>query len=271
MPLQIAILLGIVEGLTEYLPVSSTGHLVLVAHWLGSSDDDPAGKAFEIVVQLGAILAVLVHYRTLLGNRARGLLTGDPKALRLLSALAIAFVPVAILGLLFRKAIKAHLQTPLPVASALMVGGIAMIAVERWLKRRPARVNDPGLDAVTPGRALAIGLGQCFSLWPGTSRSMSTIVAGQLVGLSTPTAAEFSFLLALPTLGAATIYEGFKSRAVLAAGVGFTSMAAGLAVSFVVAWAVIATFLKYLKTHSLEPFGWYRVVLGALVFWVLAR
>jgi undecaprenyl-diphosphatase len=271
MPVQIAILLGIVEGLTEYLPVSSTGHLVLVAHWLGLSDDDPAGKAFEIVVQLGAILAVLVHYRTLLGTRARGLLTGDPRALHLLFALAIAFLPAATAGLLFRKAIKAHLQTPLPVAGALIVGGIAMIVVERWLRRRAPHADDPSLDAVTPGRALAIGLGQCLSLWPGTSRSMSTIVAGQLVGLSTSTAAEFSFLLALPTLGAATIYEGYKSRAVLAAGVGLPSMAAGLVVSFVVAWAVIASFLKYLKAHGLEPFGWYRVVLGTIVFWVLAR
>jgi undecaprenyl-diphosphatase len=270
MPLHIAILLGIVEGLTEYLPVSSTGHLVLFGHWLGLNDDDPSGKAFEIVVQLGAILAVLVHYRVLLGNRARGLWSGDPRSLRLLSALAIAFIPAAIAGLLLRKTIKAHLQTPVPVAAALIAGGIVMIAVERWLRRRKPN-EDAGLEAVTPMRALAIGFGQCFSLWPGTSRSMSTIVAGQLVGLSTATAAEFSFLLALPTLGAATVYEGFKSRAVLAAGVGAASMTAGLVVSFVVAWAVIATFLKYLKAHGLEPFGWYRIVLGGIVFWILAR
>src|SRR5271155_3771480 len=137
MPPHIAILLGIVEGLTEYLPVSSTGHLVLAAHWLGLSDDDPAGKALEVVVQLGAILAVLVHYRGLLGTRARGLLSRDPRSLRLLSALAIAFAPAAVAGLLFRKAIKAHLQTPLPVAAALVAGGIVMIVVERWLRRRP--------------------------------------------------------------------------------------------------------------------------------------
>ncbi len=270
MPLHIAILLGIVEGLTEYLPVSSTGHLVLFGHLLGLNDDDPSGKAFEIVVQLGAILAVLVHYRVLLGNRIRGLWSRDPRALRLLSALAIAFIPAAVAGLVLRKVIKAHLQTPLPVAAALIAGGVVMIAVERWLRRRKPN-EDAGLEDVTPIRALAIGLGQCFSLWPGTSRSMSTIVAGQLVGLSTATAAEFSFLLALPTLGAATVYEGLKSRAVLAAGVGAASMMAGLVVSFVVAWAVIATFLKYLKAHGLEPFGWYRVVLGGVVFWILAR
>jgi undecaprenyl-diphosphatase len=271
MPLHIAILLGIVEGLTEYLPVSSTGHLVLFGHWLGLSDDDPSGKAFEIVVQLGAILAVLVHYRALLGERLQGLLSRDARSLQLLTALAIAFAPAAVAGLLLRKTIKAHLQTPLPVAAALIAGGIVMIAVERWLRRRPKQTEDAGLEAVTPARALAIGFGQCFSLWPGTSRSMSTIVAGQLVGLSTATAAEFSFLLALPTLGAATIYEGYKSRAVLATGVGAVSMVAGLVVSFFVAWAVIASFLKYLKAHGLEPFGWYRVVLGALVFWILAR
>jgi undecaprenyl-diphosphatase len=270
MPISIAILLGIVEGLTEYLPVSSTGHLVLAAHWLGLNDDDAASKAFEIVVQLGAILAVVVHYRALLAERVQGLFARDPRALRLLIAIAIAFAPAAVAGLLFRKAIKAHLQTPLPVAAALIAGGIVMIAVERWLKTRPHR-EDTGLEAVTPGRALAIGIGQCFSLWPGTSRSMSTIVAGQLSGLSTSTAAEFSFLLALPTLAAATLFEGIKSRAALMTGVGPASMAAGLVVSFVVAWAVIASFLKYLKSHGLEPFGWYRVVVGLIVFWVLAR
>jgi undecaprenyl-diphosphatase len=271
MPLYIAILLGVVEGLTEYLPVSSTGHLVLVGHWLGLSDDDPSGKAFEIVVQLGAILAVLVHYRGILGSRVRGLWTRDPRSFQLLAALAIAFAPAAVLGLFLRKAIKAHLQTPLPVAAALVAGGVVMIVVERLRRRLPKPTEDAGLVAVTPGRALAIGIGQCFSLWPGTSRSMSTIVAGQLAGLSTATAAEFSFLLALPTLGAATLYEGYKSRAALAAGVGIDSMVAGLVVSFVVAWAVIASFLKYLKAHGLEPFGWYRVVLGGLVFWILAR
>jgi undecaprenyl-diphosphatase len=271
MPVQIAILLGIVEGLTEFLPISSTGHLVLAAHWLGLDDDDPANKAFEIVVQLGAILAVLVHYRKLLGDRAKGLLAGDPRSQQLFAALGIAFAPAAVAGLLLHKAIKAHLQKPLPVAAALVAGGVAMILIERWVKRRGPQAEDRGLDAVTPKRALAIGLGQCLSLWPGTSRSMSTIVAGQLVGLSTAAAAEFSFLLALPTLAAATVYEGFKSRAVLASGVGVESIALGLVVSFVVAWVVIASFLRYLRKHGLEPFGWYRIVLGALVFWVLAR
>ena len=270
MPLLIAVLLGIVEGLTEYLPVSSTGHLVLAAHLLGLSDDDPANQAFEIVVQLGAILAVVAHYRVLLGERLRGLFARDPKALRLLAALAIAFAPAAVIGLAFRKVIKAHLLRPLPVAAALILGGIVMIVVERMRARRHARSLD-GLEHVTPPRALAIGLGQCFSLWPGTSRAMCTIVAGELSGLTAATAAEFSFLLALPTLGAATIFEGFKSRDVLASSIGAPSLIVGLVVSFAVAWAVIATFLKYLRTRGLEPFGYYRIVLGIVVFVVLSR
>jgi len=270
MPLSIAVLLGIVEGLTEYLPVSSTGHLVLAGHFLGLRDGAPATSAFEIVIQLGAILAVVAHYRVLLSERLRGLFARDAASLRLLQALAFAFVPTAVAGLLLRKTIKAHLFGPVPVVAALVVGGVAMIAVERVLARRGRPAAD-GLEHVTPRRAFAIGLGQCFALWPGASRAMCTIVAGQLTGLSTATSAEFSFLLALPTLGAATLYEGYKSRHVLAAHVGNTGLMVGLVVSFFVAWAVIASFLRYLKTRGLEPFGWYRIALGVLVLWVLAR
>jgi len=270
MPILIAVLLGIVEGLTEYLPVSSTGHLVLAGHFLGLGDADPATSSFEIVVQLGAVLAVVAHYRTLLTERLRGLATRDPRTRQLFVALAVAFAPTAIAGLALHKTIKAHLFGPLPVAAALVAGGIVMIVVERLRARRGAPVAD-GLEQVTPGRALAIGLGQCVSLWPGASRSMCTIVAGQLSGLSTGTAAEFSFLLALPTLGAATLYEAMKARHALAANVGVTSLVVGLLVSFLVAWGVIATFIKYLRTRGLEPFGWYRVVVGGVVLWALAH
>ena len=269
MPVYIAVLLGIVEGLTEYLPVSSTGHLELVGHLLGLPDD-AASSSFEIVIQLGAILAVVVHYRELLTDRIRGLFKREPESLRLLLALAIAFAPAAAIGLVFRKAIKAHLFKPLPIAAALVVGGIVMIVVERVRARR-GTVGEEGLDRVTPKRALAIGLGQCFSLWPGASRSMSTIVAAQLSGLSTATAAEFSFLLALPTLGAATVFEGYKARESLMAHGGGVTLTVGLVVSFFVAWAVIASFLKYLRSHGLEPFGWYRIVVGVLALWILAR
>jgi undecaprenyl-diphosphatase len=276
---RIAVLLGIVEGLTEYLPVSSTGHLVLVGHLLGLSDNDPATSSFEIVVQLGAILAVVAHYWTLLGQKIRGLAVRDAASFRLLTALAVAFAPTAVAGLLLRKTIKAHLFGPVPVTAALVIGGVGMILIERWVGR-PSRGLDPtdtfgsgedGLDKVTPKRALAVGLGQCLSLWPGASRSMCTIVAGQLAGLSTATAAEFSFLLALPTLGAATLFEGYKARADLASRVGGVSLAVGLVVSFFVAWAVIASFLKYLRKHGLEPFGWYRIAAGLVVFWALSR
>jgi undecaprenyl-diphosphatase len=269
MPLSFVVLLGIVEGLTEYLPVSSTGHLVLVGHLLGLPDDDKT-KSFEIVIQLGAILAVVAHYRLLLAKHLRGLAGREAASMRLLGALLVAFVPTAVAGLLLRKTIKAHLFGPMPVAAALVVGGVAMIAIERALARRPVRGAE-GLEAVTPGRALAIGLGQCLSLWPGASRAMCTIVTAQISGLSTATAAEFSFLLALPTLGAATIYEAFKARHELSGHGSIVGLIVGLGVSFFVAWGVIATFLAYLKKRGLEPFGWYRIVLGLVVMWVLPR
>ncbi len=268
MPLLIAVLLGIVEGITEYLPVSSTGHLVLAGHLLGLRDDDPAVSSFEVVIQLGAILAVVVHYRALIAERLGGALKGEDRGRNLVAALLIAFAPAAVLGLAFRKAIKAHLFGPIPVAAALLVGGVAMIVLERVRRARGVRGLD-GLEHVTPRRALAIGLGQCLSMWPGTSRSMTTIVSAQLSGLSTATAAEFSFLLALPTLGAATIYEGYKERHALLTSVGAPSLAVGLLVSFVVAWVVIASFLSYLKKHGLEVFGWYRIVAAGLVLWLM--
>jgi undecaprenyl-diphosphatase len=261
----IAALLGVVEGVTEYLPVSSTGHLILVSHVFGLDDD--ATKSFDVVIQLGAILAVLVHYRRLLAERGLGLLKGEKAGVSLFVALVIGFVPTAVVGVLLRETIKAHLFGPWPVAVALIVGGAIMIAVElaRASKRAPGLV---GLEHVTPARALAIGFGQCVAMWPGSSRSMCTIVAGQLAGLSTATAAEFSFLLGLPTLGAATLYEAYKSRAELGS-LGGLNVAVGLAVSFVVAWAVIAAFIAYLKRRGLVPFGVYRVLVGALVLWLL--
>lgn len=267
MSILVALILGVVEGLTEYLPVSSTGHLILAGHFLGGEGE--AQKSFEIVIQLGAILAVLIHYRKLLATRAAGLLQGKPEALKLGLALLIGFLPAAICGLLFRKAIKAHLFGIVPVAAALIVGGVVMIVVEAVRKRNHVTGLD-GLEHIGPGRALAIGLGQCVSLWPGSSRSMCTIVAGQLSGLSTATAAEFSFLLALPTLGAATLYEGYKARhELLHGGGGGLELAIGMTVSFVVAWAVIAAFLRYLKSRGLAPFGYYRILVGALCLWLL--
>jgi undecaprenyl-diphosphatase len=267
-PFQAA-LLGLIEGLTEYLPVSSTGHLILTGHLLGL--DGEGAKSFEIVIQLGAILAVLIHYRKLLAERLVGLAQRKPEAVRLAMALAIGFIPAAAAGFLFRKAIKARLFGPLPVAAALIAGGVVMIVVELIRKQKKIHGLD-GLEHVTPGRALVIGVGQCASLWPGTSRSMATIVAGQLAGLSTATAAEFSFLLALPTLGAATVYEGVKARhELLHAGGDAWALFIGTVVSFAVAWAVIAVFLRYLKSRGLAPFGVYRILVGAVVLWIALR
>ncbi len=265
MTLLVALILGIVEGLTEYLPVSSTGHLILAGHFLGGESE--AAKSFEIVIQLGAILAVLVYYRTLLWQRTRELPSGQPEATQLFLALVAGFVPTAAVGLVARKAIKAHLFGATPVAVALVVGGVVMIAVELIRGRRPED-GESRLHEVTPLRGFLIGIGQCASLIPGTSRSMATIVSGQLVGLTTATAAEFSFLLALPTLGAATLYEAYKSRHDLAT-LGFAPMAIGLVTSFLVAWAVIAVFISYLKHRGLTPFGIYRIILGAVVLWLV--
>jgi undecaprenyl-diphosphatase len=290
----IAALLGLVEGVTEYLPVSSTGHLILASRVLGQTGE--GADSFDIVIQLGAILAVLVHYRRLLAERAVGLVRRDRASVQLLVALVLGFAPTAVTGLLLRKKIKALLFGPGPVAAALVVGGILMIAVELVRASRvklatgttspsgpheggyrdaaaPLGAVGPGLvglEHVTPLRALLIGLGQCVSMWPGSSRSMCTIVAGQLTGLSTATAAEFSFLLGLPTLGAATLYEAYKARGVLGE-LGALNVGIGLVVSFVVAWGVIAAFLAYLKRRGLVPFGVYRIILGIAVFVLLAR
>jgi undecaprenyl-diphosphatase len=260
--LLVAALLGLVEGLTEFLPVSSTGHLILVSQWLGSVDE--GAKSFDIVIQLGAILAVVVHYRRLFATRLAGLFARDPDALRLWGALVIAFVPAALTGLLLGKTIKRLLFGPLPVAAALLVGGVVMIVVERLRKARQVE-GLVGTEHVTLSRALLIGCGQCFALWPGMSRSMSTIVAGQLAGLSTATAAEFSFLLSVPTLGAATLYEIYKGRHELSQGVGGAQLLVGLLVSFLVAWLVIAGFVRYLGRRGLEPFAYYRIALAVVV------
>jgi len=277
-----AALLGIVEGLTEYLPVSSTGHLILVPHvaevaarhvpFLEIFAKSGSGeKAFDVVIQLGAILAVVVHYRKLLLERTVGLFKRDAASVQLLVALVLGFVPTAVVGLLLKKVIKAYLFGPLPVAFALIVGGVVMIVVERVGKARRAAGGEGlvGLEHVTPKRALLIGLGQCVAMWPGSSRSMCTILAGRATGLSTTTSAEFSFLLGLPTLGAACAYEAIKERRELAADVGASSIAIGLVVSFFVAWAVIAVFIKYLQKNGLEPFGYYRILLGIVVFLVM--
>jgi undecaprenyl-diphosphatase len=263
MTLLDAVLLGVVEGLTEFLPVSSTGHLILLGERLGHHDE--AAKTLDVVIQLGAVLAVVVYFRQKLWSLARGAIARDAASLRLVAALGIAFLPAAVTGLALHKAIKARLFGGGPVAIALIVGGVAMIAIEAVRKRRGA-TGDDAVEDVTPKRGLVIGLFQCLALWPGASRSMTSIVGAQLAGMSTRAAAEFSFLLAIPTLGAATVFDLAKNgKQLLAAPGGAAALATGLVVSFVVALAVIASFLRYLKRFGLAPFGVYRVALGALV------
>lgn len=264
MGLLVAALLGVVEGLTEFLPVSSTGHLVLVGHLLGHEDE--TAKAFDVVIQLGAVLAVCVHYRALLAGHARGLLARRAESVRLAGAVLVGFLPIAVVGLLLRKAIKAHLFGSRPVAAALIVGGVAMLALE--LRDRGAPKGDHGLERVTLPRALGIGLGQCLALWPGMSRSMSTILAGRLAGLDNATAAEFSFLLSVPVLGAATTLDLVKERSLLL-GERLPALAVATAVSFAVSLAVIAGFLRYLQRRGLVPFAIYRLVVGAVVLGVV--
>lgn len=270
-----AVVLGVVEGLTEFLPVSSTGHLIVVGHFLNAQQTPQArafADAFDVVVQAGALGAVLVHYRALLAARVRGLVRGDPRARALFSALLVASVPALLLGFLFRKAIERHLFGPVPVAIALIVGGALMVVIERALRGKggpdeasAGAEQGAGLVKVDLRRALVVGVAQCAALWPGTSRSMSTLVGARLAGLDTKTAAEFSFLLALPTLGAATLYKLVKSRAVLFAGDGAMVLSVGTVTAFLVAWAVVAGFLSVVRRWGLAPFGYYRIALGLSV------
>lgn len=263
MPWYHALLLGVVEALTEFLPVSSTGHLLLVNAALGHTD--ASHDTLSIVIQLGAVLAVVVYYRTLLGDLVRGVLRRDPASVRLTVALGVAFVPAALIGFLFHDAIEERLFGPRPIAWALVVGGVVMIAVDVWARRRQ-RAALAGLEHVTARRALVIGLAQIASLWPGASRSMSTIVGGQAAGLDAGTAAQFSFLLSIPVLGAASVYSLLKGGgAILAAPGGLASLAIGLVTAFAVSLVVIAAFLRYLRRFGLAPFGVYRILLGALV------
>jgi len=270
MDLLHAIALGIVEGLTEFVPVSSTGHLILAGSWLGLNST-PAQKAavdaFDIVIQAGAWLACVVWYAPLLRSRLLDFRSKDAalrqRALHLGLGVAIAFVPVMLAGLVLRKTIKALFFGPAPVAVALALGGVAMIGTE-WALRR--RVGGKALDAMNPRAAVVIGIAQCAALIPGTSRSMATIIGARLCGFDTRAAADFSFLLAVPVLGAATAYELLKEWRVLWTGIGPAALIVGMVTSFVFGWASIAGFLRVIGRYGLAPFGVYRILLAALVW-----
>ena len=265
MSLWDALLLGIVEGLTEFLPVSSTGHLILIERLLGLRG--PAVDAYSVVIQLGALLAALVYYRRVFLDLACGLLRREAESLRLLRNLVVAALPLLTLGYLFGKQIKARLFQPRTVVLALILGGLLMLLVDWLQRRRPPRDLQPSQLPVQG--ALLTGLVQALALWPGTSRSMACIVGAQLAGLPRAAAADFAFLLALPTLGVATLYELAKHGHELSSSIGLTPLVLGLIVSFVVGWLVIAAFLRYLRRFGLWPFALYRITLGALLFWLL--
>jgi undecaprenyl-diphosphatase len=288
-----AVVLGVVEGITEYLPISSTGHLLLTNALLGLDSTDPlldeqgvpvltqsgepvtlkaAADAYAIVIQGGAILAVLILYWSRVWQVVLGVLGLSPNGRRLARNLLVAFLPAAVLGLLLDDWIESVLFGPLPIAIALIAGGFLMLGVESWRKQQLPEAEDV-IDLHTLGvrQSLFIGVLQCVAMWPGTSRSMMTIVGGYLVGLRPAKAAEFSFLLGLITLSAAAGYKTVMSGEELLLAIDIGPMIVGIAVAFVAAALAVKWLVSYLSRHGLALFAWYRFVLGGLVLWFLVR
>ena len=252
-----ALILGIVEGLTEFLPVSSTGHLILAGDLLNFNDE--RGKLFEIIIQPAALLAVVWEHRQRIGSTLGGMFS-DAKARKLVINLMIAFVPAAVMGLLFGKAIKAHLFNPVSVSLAFIVGAFLII----WAEKREHNVQVHTVDEMGWMDALLVGLAQCLALVPGTSRSGATIIGGLFLGMSRQAATEFSFFLAIPTLFAASGYEIFKNRSLLHTGdLGMWTV--GFVASFVSAFFCVRWLLRYVSHHSFIPFAIYRILFGIAV------
>ena len=264
-PLQ-ATLLGVVEGLTEFIPVSSTGHLILTSYLLQLHGE--AVHAFEVVIQGGALAAVLGLYRARVVSMGRGLIGQDAGGRGLLIKVVISFLPAAVAGGLLHRVITTRLFATWPVVAALGLGGLLMVGVDRWLRRRAA--GGKTLESMTLRDALLIGCAQALSLWPGTSRAMVTIVAGLVLGLPMAAAAEYSFLLALPTLGAATLFSAVTGAPGLARETGALSMLCGVTAAALVAVLSIRGFIQYVTRRGLAPFGWYRIGLAAIVWSVTA-
>ena len=256
-----ALILGVVEGLTEFLPVSSTGHLIVAGSLLDYTGEH--AKLFEIVIQAGAILAVCWEYRARLLAVAAGVFR-DRAAQRFVINLLIAFLPAAILGLAFAKAIKAWLFAPVPVAAAFVVGAFVILWVERWQRANPRAARIDRVDDIRWPDALKIGVAQAFALIPGTSRSGATIIGGMIFGLSRTAATEFSFFLAIPTLFAATGYEFVKNRHSLS-GSDLSMVAVGFVAAFASAFFVVRALLRYVAHHDFVPFAWYRIAFGAVI------
>lgn len=259
-----ALVLGAVEGLTEFLPVSSTGHLLLTERVLRLPSTS-ALDAFTVVVQVGAIVAVLGLYRARVRQSVRGLLGRDAGGLALVRNLALAFAPAAVAGLLLDKRIEQHLFGLWPVAAAWAVGGALLLGLAPRLLRHQAAGRGRGLEHLGAGGALTIGLMQCLALWPGTSRSLAALLGGLLAGLSLPAAVEFSFLLGVLTLGAAAGYKGLTHGRVLVEQVGAVPLALGFAAAALTAALAVKALTAWVRTRSLAPFGWYRLALAAVV------
>jgi undecaprenyl-diphosphatase len=256
-----ALILGIVEGLTEFLPVSSTGHLIVAGSLLNYTGEQ--AKVFEIVIQAGAILAVCWEFRARLAMVLRGL-TSDPRAQRFAINVVIAFMPAAVLGLAFGKLIKSHLFAPVPVACAFVIGALVILWAERRQKTQPGAVRIGSVDEMRWTDALKVGCAQALALFPGTSRSGATIIGGMLFGLSRVAATEFSFFLAIPTLFAATAYEALKNRHLLAAN-DLPAFGIGFAAAFVSAFICVRWLIRYVSHHDFIPFAWYRIAFGIVI------
>lgn len=256
-----AAIMGIVEGLTEFLPISSTGHLILAGALLGF--DDEKAKVFDIAIQTGAIFAVILVYWQKIRDTVVALPT-EKQAQKFALNVLIAFIPAVVLGLLFGKAIKENLFTPVVVASTFIIGGFIILWAEKRQEKNPAVARIHAVEDMTMMDALKVGLVQCLAMIPGTSRSGATIIGGMLLGLSRKAATDFSFYLAIPTLIGAGVYSLYKERALLSAG-DVPMFAVGLVFAFISAWLCIRWLLKYIASHSFVPFAWYRIAFGIVV------
>lgn len=261
LPLLIkAALLGIVEGLTEFLPISSTGHLILASSLLGFEGEKE--RMFTVAIQTGAMFAVIWYYRERIRHTVSGI-GSDPRARRFATNVVVAFLPAAVLGVLFADAIKARLFQPVPVAVAFIVGGLVILWVERGRRNAVApRIDD--IDALTIADAVKLGIAQAFALIPGTSRSGATIIGGMLFGLSRRVATEFSFFLAIPTLIGAGLYDAWQYRSLLGPE-DVPLFGVGLLFSFFAALACVHWLIRYVASHDFVPFAWYRIAFGIVV------
>ena len=257
------LIMGVVEGLTEFLPISSTGHLILTEHLLGFEGMEEKMKVFEIVIQAGAIFAVCWEYRARIMAVLGGLFS-DRKQQRFAMNVIIAFLPAAVLGVLFIKAIKSVLFAPVPVALAFIIGAFVILWVEKREKANPGMARINSIDDVTPIDALKIGVAQSFGLIPGTSRSGATIMGAMIFGLSRKVATEFSFFLAIPTLLGATVFSLYKERALLSAA-DLPLFSLGSVAAFVSAFLCVRWLLRYVSTHTFNAFAWYRIAFGLVV------